>query len=101
MTYVTADEAKNLAEGAIIGIKLGDKDLLVVNLGGILYAIGNTCTHAGCRLSMGKRDADHVKCKCHGSVFDIKTGEVVHGPAKTPEPVFKVKTENGEVMIDI
>jgi len=34
-------------------------------------------------------------------VFSLKTGEVIHGPAKNPETSYKVKIENGEVMIDI
>ncbi|HVP94801.1 MAG TPA: Rieske (2Fe-2S) protein [Methanoregulaceae archaeon] len=101
MTYTKAGDVKDPGEGVIIGTKIADKDILVVNLGGTLYAIGNKCTHMGCRLSMGKRDGDQVKCKCHGSVFSLKTGEVIHGPAKNPETSYKVKIENGEVMIDI
>jgi nitrite reductase/ring-hydroxylating ferredoxin subunit len=101
MTFSKADEAKNLAEGTMGGVRLGDKDILVVNTGGMLFAIGNICTHRGCRLSTGTLSGDRVQCKCHGSVFNVKTGEVVNGPAKNPEPVYKIKTENGDVMIDI
>jgi 3-phenylpropionate/trans-cinnamate dioxygenase ferredoxin component len=101
MTLTRADEAKNLAEGSMAGVILGDKDILVVNTGGTLYAIGNICTHRGCRLSTGTLLGDRVQCRCHGSVFNVKTGEVVNGPAKNPEPVYQVKTENGDVMIDI
>jgi 3-phenylpropionate/trans-cinnamate dioxygenase ferredoxin subunit/anthranilate 1,2-dioxygenase ferredoxin subunit len=101
MTFSKADEAKNLAEGSMAGVLLGGKDILVVNTGGTLFAIGNICTHRGCRLSTGTLSGDRVKCRCHGSVFNVKTGEVVNGPAKIPEPVFKIKTENGDVIVDI
>jgi 3-phenylpropionate/trans-cinnamate dioxygenase ferredoxin component len=101
MVFSKADEAKNLAEGSMAGLKLGDKDILVVNIGGTLFAIGNTCTHRGCRLSTGTLAGDQVQCRCHGSVFNVKTGEVIHSPAKIPEPVYTVETVNGEVMIDI
>ena len=101
VTFSKAGEAKKLTEGSMEGIKFGDIDVLVVNAGGALSAIGNTCTHRGCRLSSGRLDDNEVTCRCHGSVFNVKTGEVVHGPANKPEPVYKVKLENGEILIDI
>jgi nitrite reductase/ring-hydroxylating ferredoxin subunit len=41
-----------------------------------------------------------VKCPCHGSKFNVKTGEVVHGPAAKPEPKYTVKVEEGQILID-
>lgn len=32
------------------GVKVGDKDVLIANLDGNYYAIGNRCTHASSRL---------------------------------------------------
>ena len=30
-------------------------------------------------------------CPCHGSVFDVETGEPVEGPAVDPVPVFAAR----------
>jgi len=39
-----------------------------------IYAINNTCTHRGCRLSDGNLEQETVQCPCHGSLFNIKPG---------------------------
>jgi nitrite reductase/ring-hydroxylating ferredoxin subunit len=75
------------------------KPVLVVNLNGTFYAIGNKCTHMGCTLSKGTLQEDNVHCPCHGSTFDLKTGNIVRGPAKKPEPKYELKIENDQVLI--
>jgi nitrite reductase/ring-hydroxylating ferredoxin subunit len=77
------------------------EEILIVNLGKTYAAIAYKCTHMGCRLSRGKRDGDTIRCPCHGSMFNVRTGQVVRGPAKRPEPVCTVTVENGELFIDI
>ena len=49
-------------------------------------AFSTTCTHAGCRI--GKGDGTVLKCGCHGSQFDAKTGKPVKGPAIKPLQEF-------------
>ena len=55
-----------------------------------LFAFGDECTHAGCSLAEGEFDdrAATVACPCHGSVFDVETGEPVEGPAVDPVPIY-------------
>jgi 3-phenylpropionate/trans-cinnamate dioxygenase ferredoxin subunit len=79
----------------------GGKSVLVANLAGKYYATGNVCTHMGCTLSNGTLKEGNVECPCHGSVFDVKTGKVVKGPAKKPEPTFQVKVEGDDLMISV
>ena len=45
-------------------------------------AFSTTCTHAGCRI--GKGTGPVLKCGCHGSQFDAKTGKALRGPATKP-----------------
>ncbi len=101
MVYTKAGQADKIAKGTVLGVELGGKKMVISNLDGIFYAIGSKCTHMGCNLSGGIIDSERVTCPCHGSVFNLKTGEVLQGPARTPEPTFKVKVENGELMVDI
>ena len=82
-------------------VKEGKREILVVNLDGKYYAMNNKCTHMGCSLSDGKIIGKNVECPCHGSTFDIKTGNIVKGPAEKPETVFKVKTKGEKILIDI
>jgi nitrite reductase/ring-hydroxylating ferredoxin subunit len=61
----------------IVGIKVN-----VANVGGELHAFDDTCTHMACSLAKGKLDGTTVTCPCHGSQFDVTTGEVLRGPAQ-------------------
>jgi nitrite reductase/ring-hydroxylating ferredoxin subunit len=82
-------------------IEADGNDILVVKTGKIFTAIGNTCTHMGCKLSGGKLESTTVRCPCHGSEFNVMTGEVVKGPAKKPEPVYAVREETEELFLDL
>jgi nitrite reductase/ring-hydroxylating ferredoxin subunit len=100
--FVKVSSAKALAVGTMLGAEAGGKLILVANVDGKYYAIGNKCTHRGCKLSGGTlKGSDIVECPCHGSNFDVKTGNVVKGPAKTPEPAFRVKVEGDELLVDV
>jgi nitrite reductase/ring-hydroxylating ferredoxin subunit len=66
-----------------------------------LFGIGDECTHAGCSLADGKLDEKEatVECACHGSIFDVETGEPVDGPATDPVGVYAVRIESGWVEV--
>jgi nitrite reductase/ring-hydroxylating ferredoxin subunit/uncharacterized membrane protein len=40
-----------------------------------------------------------VTCPWHGSTFRLHDGEVVHGPATGPQPVYDVRVEDGKVLV--
>jgi nitrite reductase/ring-hydroxylating ferredoxin subunit len=88
---------KDLPPGSMKAVQAGDREILLANPGEGIYAINNVCTHHGCRLSDGTLEGGNVRCPCHGSVFSVKTGEVVKGPAKAPEPSYTVTIVNGEI----
>jgi nitrite reductase/ring-hydroxylating ferredoxin subunit len=66
-----------------------------------LYAFGDECTHQGCSLSDGVLDDRQatLTCPCHGSVFDVETGEPTEGPAVDAVPVFAVRIENAWIDV--
>lgn len=85
--------------GSMRAVQIENKEILLVNLDNKIYEINNTCTHRGCRLSDGNLEQETVQCPCHGSLFNIKTGDVEKGPAKTLEPAHKVTVKNGEITL--
>jgi len=101
MVFVKAVLKKDLEQGRMLGIEIGGEKIVVANLAGTYYALGNRCTHRGCMLSDGKLEGENIRCRCHGSVFEVKTGNAVKGPAKKPEPVFEVKVEGDQVLVNV
>jgi nitrite reductase/ring-hydroxylating ferredoxin subunit len=101
MTVKKIGMVKDLEYAPLKGVVVDGKEILVVKTGTTIFAIRNKCTHMGCKLSGGKLEGETVRCPCHGSVFNIRTGEVVKGPAKNPEPSYPVTVENDEISIDV
>jgi 3-phenylpropionate/trans-cinnamate dioxygenase ferredoxin subunit len=101
MAFLKAALVRDVEPGSMVAVEAGGKEIVVVNLEGKYYAIGNRCTHMSCLLSDGTLKDGNVSCPCHGSVFDIRTGNVVNGPAKKPESVYQTKVEGEQIMVDI
>lgn len=92
---------KDIAVGKMIGVEKDGKELLIANVDGTYYAIGNICTHMGCKLSEGTLTDNIVQCRCHGSKFNVKTGAVEKGPAESPEPSYELKVEGDKIIADL
>ena len=77
--------------------------LCVVHLGDDWYVIGDECSHADFSLAEGEVWADECEIECpkHGSTFSLTTGQPQSLPATTPVPVFAVRVDGDDVMVEI
>jgi nitrite reductase/ring-hydroxylating ferredoxin subunit len=64
-----------------------------------IYALDDTCVHAGCSLADGHLTGRSIACPCHGSQYDLRDGSVLNGPATMPEPHYDVRTQNGMIEV--
>lgn len=101
MGFIKVLQEGDLALNRMQEVQAGGKKILVTNIGGNYYAIGNICMHMGCSLSEGTLIGENVECPCHGSTYNIKTGAVVKGPAKNSEPAYEVKIEGGHILVNV
>lgn len=90
---------KDLPKGDMSIVRTGDREILLVNTGTGIFAMGVRCIHGGCNLLHGRLEGKNIRCLCHGSVFMVATGEVLEGPAMEPQPTFAVKIENGDIIL--
>jgi nitrite reductase/ring-hydroxylating ferredoxin subunit len=90
--------AEDLPVGDMNVVKAGDREILLIRLETGIYALDNFCAHGGCRLVHGRLEGETIRCLCHGSVFNVKTGEVLDGPATRPQPVFQVIIRDGGII---
>jgi 3-phenylpropionate/trans-cinnamate dioxygenase ferredoxin component len=91
----------DVTEGEINSYTVGDRIVAVANVEGDLFGFDDVCTHQGCSLSEGELEGTTVECPCHGSRFDLMTGEVVNGPADEPIDVFEVRDEDQGLEVAI
>ncbi|CAM5325701.1 MULTISPECIES: Rieske (2Fe-2S) protein [Streptomyces] len=59
-------------------------------------AFSAVCTHRQCPLHKIKGTVS--TCTCHGSRFDVTTGEVLEGPAVAPLTELDVSTDGGRLV---
>ncbi len=74
-------------------------DVVLVKLGENIYALDDTCVHAGCSLATGHIEGGSIVCPCHGSQYDLRDGSVINGPATMPEPHYDVRVQNGMIEV--
>lgn len=99
--FVTVGRADEIDEGEAKAFPVNGAEIAVSRVAGTLYAFSDICTHRQCNLSLGGDiEGTSITCECHGSAFDMATGEVLEGPATEPIATFPVREENGELLIE-
>lgn len=103
METVEVGTKADFKEGLMKRVEVNGKEILIANLGGILHAIGDTCTHEECSLSEGMLENTIVVCPCHNAQFDVRSGKNVEPPVTgetiDDEPSYKIKIDGNKVFI--
>src|SRR3990167_8946367 len=91
-----------LKENQVKGVKLNGEEIALFRLGGEVFATSDICTHEQCVISENYYiDGEEVECTCHGSHFNIKTGENTVPPAAEPLKTYPVKIAGDDVLIEV
>ena len=101
MAWVTVAQAVEVPDGEVVPIRAGDAFLALVRNGDDLYALDDNCTHEECPLSDGIVTGTEITCFCHGSVFDLRTGEALVGPALESVSTYTVRIQDGAVQVEL
>lgn len=87
-------------------VTVNEKEILIANVNGNYYAIGNQCTHHGGDLSQGSLEGNMVTCLKRRAKFDVTTGKVVSSPKVLffhlkikDEPFYQAKVEGKDIIV--
>jgi nitrite reductase/ring-hydroxylating ferredoxin subunit len=100
MTWLDAGDASR-PDGTVAGLEAGGTLVALARAGGAWHAVEAWCTHAECPLSDGWVEGAAIRCPCHGSLFDLASGEVLEGPADEPVRVLPVRVAGSRVEIEL
>ena len=89
----------DLAEATPTKAMLGPTALVLVRRGDLVFALKETCSHAGGPLSQGTLDGYTVICPWHGSAFRLSDGAVRHGPAATRQVAYRARINGDQVEV--
>lgn len=91
----------DVPEGGAKCVTVNAKPYALFRVGGVVYCIDNRCTHVGGPLCEGELEGPTVTCPWHGSRFDVRTGQVVGPPARSPVRSYPVTVDGGVVWADV
>ena len=105
MAFERVCAVSEVPEDGALRIELDDVDVAVVQFDGDFYALQDVCSHADFPLTDGDVDevdgAPTIECALHGSCFDLRTGAPTNLPANKPVPVYPVRVEGDDVLVDV
>ena len=95
----TSDAAR---ERSWLPVEVNGTRLAIVSVDGAWYAVEDRCSHAGCPLSEeAALEGGTIVCNCHGSEFDLASGEVLRGPAEYPVRTVPARVRGDRIEVDL
>jgi nitrite reductase/ring-hydroxylating ferredoxin subunit len=123
MSFKEVARYEDVLDGTMKHIEIGQKEILIANVAGKIYAIDDRCGHMNAPLSMGKLKGNIVECVLHHAQYDVTTGKNVRNPQMDglegiilsatrlnkitanikayDRQSYKVKVESGAIKLDI
>jgi nitrite reductase/ring-hydroxylating ferredoxin subunit len=99
MTLVKVCDLPELPPGKARMIEVDGVEIGVFRVDDDFYAIQNTCPHRQGYLHEGHLQGTKITCPWHFAVFDLKSGEVLQGPAESNLRTYRVLCQNGEIKV--
>lgn len=92
----------DIKDGELAMFEVGGRPVAIANVAGSLYGFDDICTHMGCSLAQGgSLDGTTVTCPCHGSQFDVTSGEVRRWPAVEPLSTYPVRVQGDTIEVEV
>jgi|SRR5881409_656983 len=91
----------DVPDGGTKCVTANQKAYALFRVAGQIYCLDNACTHMSGPLCRGRLNAFVVTCPLHGSRFDVRTGQVVGPPARTPVRSYPVTVQDGRIWADL
>ena len=95
--YVEVANVRDVPPGTATTVEVEGQTLALANVEGTFCAVQNDCPHAGASLGAGKLDGWSLECPLHGATFDVRSGEVLSGPADQAVRTYAVDVEDDVV----
>jgi 3-phenylpropionate/trans-cinnamate dioxygenase ferredoxin component len=99
--FVEIAPASELPIGERLFVDVGDHPIVIFNIAGQFFAIGDVCTHDDGPLGDGNLESFNIVCPRHGAEFDVRTGKVMQMPAVVDIPAYPVQVRDGIIFIGI
>jgi 3-phenylpropionate/trans-cinnamate dioxygenase ferredoxin subunit len=99
--FIRVARVEDVEDGDRLFVEIDDYELVVFNIAGEYFAIGDVCSHDDGPLGDGEIEEYDVICPRHGARFDVRSGQVTALPAVTDIPAYPVRVSGSDLEIGI
>ena len=98
--FVNIGKVSDFPPNKVTGVVVNGKPVAIVPAKSGFFAFANECTHLGVELTASYiTPQDEVICLLHDSIYDMRTGKIVDGPAFDDLPVYSVKVDGDDLLV--
>ena len=97
--FVPVSTVADLPPGHMTWVVVERERVLLVNVDGTFYALQDACGHQRAPLSRGRVAGHVMECPLHFARFDIRTGQLLHGPVAENVAVYEVRVDGDLVYV--
>ena len=101
ISYERVASLSDLAPGKMLRVDVQRLRILLVNVGGRVFALDDTCSHEDASLATGSLRGEVVKCPLHGSRFNVCSGAVLDEPADKDLKTYPVQLNGDEILVQL
>ena len=101
LEFIPIADASELPPGERLFVTIDQDQIIIFNLAGILYAIGDVCSHDGNVLDDAPVEGNDVVCPRHGARFDVRNGKAVSLPAVVDIPAYPVRVRDAYIELGV
>lgn len=87
--------------GGLFYVNVDGLPVALANVGGTIYAFGDSCRHEGGSLATGVLIDHTVTCPWHGWTYDVRTGKSIVPPIGLRVPRYPVVVQDDEVFVEV
>lgn len=97
--FIEIAPVAELPNGERLFVELEGRSLVIFNIAGQFFAIGDICSHDDGPVGEGDLEGYIIVCPRHGAEFDVRTGQAVQMPAVVDIPAYPVKVIDGMIQV--
>jgi 3-phenylpropionate/trans-cinnamate dioxygenase ferredoxin subunit len=98
--WIDVGAATAVREDRAFCADLAGEPIVIARCGDVFYAMEDRCTHDGESFAAADVEDCEIICPRHFARFCLKSGEALSPPAYEPARTFRVRIENGRILVE-
>ena len=99
--FVEVAKEGDLKNGERLFLEIDQFNIVLFNIAGRHFAIGDVCSHDDGPVGEGELDEEQIICPRHGARFDVSNGKALTMPAVEDIPAYPVRVVGEKIEVGL